>query len=160
MGLRMTRGRPLCAWPLPCLVLAALVLAHVPARAAQAEPRLAVVVGAVEIGRGEPPAWHTAHVGDALGTGDWLRTGRAARAEVNLGTGIARLFENSLLRLPPDGMRLEGALTDASALVVVYTGLVAVREPAAERASGVFVRDGFSAVGGGGRPFELSLHSG
>ncbi|HKE10293.1 MAG TPA: FecR family protein [Myxococcota bacterium] len=198
----MTRGRPLCAWPLPCLVLAALVLAHVPARAAQAEPRLAVVVGAVEIGRGEPPAWHTAHVGDALGTGDWLRTGRAARAEVNLGTGIARLFENSLLRLPPDGMRLEGAaavgldhgtslfdvrprrpsdpfevrtpkvvasvkgtrfgvaLTDASALVVVYTGLVAVREPAAERASGVFVRDGFSAVGGGGRPFELSLHSG
>jgi len=121
---------------------------------------------------------------------------------VDLGTGVARLFENSQLRLPPDGMRLEGAaaveldhgaslfdvrprrpsdpfevrtpevvasvkgtgfgvaLADASAVVAVYSGLVAVREPAAERASEVFVREGFWAVGGEGRPFKLSLRPG
>jgi hypothetical protein len=187
---------------MPCLVLAALVLAHVPANAGDGQPRLAVAVGAVEIGRGEPPAWQAAHVGDLLGAGDSVRTGRGGRAEVILGTGVARLFENSLLRLPPDAMRPEGAaavgldrggslfdvqtrrpsdpfevrtpevvasvkgtrfgvmLADTSAVVSVYTGLVGVRVPGAERASEVFVREGFSAAGGQGRPFDLSLLSG
>ena len=196
-----SRWSPLRRWWMPHLVLAALVLASVPAKAADGQPRLSVVIGAVEIGRGEPPAWQAAHVGDLLGVGDSVRTGRGARAEVNLGTGVARLFENSLLRLPSDGMRPEGAaavgldhgaslfdvrarrpgdpfevrtpevvasvkgtrfgvvLEDSSAAVAVYTGLVGVRKPDADGASEVFVREGFSAVGGQGRPFDLSLHS-
>ena len=70
--------------------------------ATQAEPRLTVVVGAVEIGRGEPPKWEAASEGSVLGAGDSVRTGRAARAEIDLGSATTRLFENSLLRLPPD----------------------------------------------------------
>jgi hypothetical protein len=196
-----SRWSPLRRGWMPHLVLAALVLASVPAKAADGQPQLSLVIGAVEIGRGEPPAWQAAHVGDLLGVGDSVRTGRGARAEVNLGTGVARLFENSLLRLPPDGMRPEGAaavgldhgaslfdvrarrpgdpfevrtpevvasvkgtrfgvvLEDTSAAVAVYTGLVGVRKPDANGASEVFVREGFSAVGGQGRPFDLSLHS-
>jgi hypothetical protein len=187
---------------MPPLVLAALVLAQVRAQAGDGPPELTVAVGAVEIGRGEPPAWNAAHVGDLLAAGDSVRTGRGGRAEVNLGTGVARLFENSLLRLPQDGMRPEGAaavgldrgaslfdvqarrpsdpfevrtpevvasvkgtrfgvaLGDTSAVVSVYTGLVGVRGPGVERTSEVFVREGFSASGGAGHPFDLSLLSG
>jgi FecR protein len=197
-----TRWSPLRTWRMRHLVLAVLVLANVPAKAGDTQPELSVVIGAVEIGRGEPPAWQAAHVGDLLGAGDSVRTGRGGRAEVNLGTGVARLFENSLLRLPSEGMRPEGAaavgldhgaslfdvhprrpgdpfevrtpevvasvkgtrfgvvLEDTSAMVSVYTGLVGVRKPEAEGPSEVFVREGFSAVGGEGRPFDLSLHSG
>jgi hypothetical protein len=70
---------------------------------ASAETRLTVVSGDVEIGRGEPPAWRRARVGDALAPGDQVRTGGGGRAEVELGAGVARLYENSLLRLPADG---------------------------------------------------------
>ena len=43
-----------------------------------------------------------------LRAGDSVRTGRGARAEIDLGTGTVRLFEASLLRLPPEAMRPEG----------------------------------------------------
>ncbi|GEM_PF-2021102 len=197
-----TRWSALRRWLLPCLVLAALALANLAAKAGNTQPQLSVVIGAVEVGRGEPPIWQAARVGDLLGAGDSVRTGRGGRAEVNLGTGVARLFENSLLRLPSEGMRPEGTaavgldhgaslfdvhtrgpgdpfevrtpevvasvkgtrfgvvLEGTSAMVSVYTGLVGVRKPQAEGPSEVFVREGFSAVGGEGRPFDLSLHSG
>lgn len=81
------------------LGVAVLLLA---AAAAEAEPRLTVVVGAVQVGRGDPPRWEAASEGSVLGAGDSVRTGRGARAEIDLGGATARLFESSLLRLPPD----------------------------------------------------------
>jgi hypothetical protein len=87
------------------IALATLALAA----PASAEPRLSRVSGTVEIGRGEPPAWQAASVGDVVGAGDRVRTGRDGRAEVDLGRGTVRLYEHSLLRLPPDALRLDGA---------------------------------------------------
>jgi hypothetical protein len=78
------------------------------AAGALADPRLVAVYGEVELGRGDPPRWMPAHDGDVLGAGDAVRTGRGGRAEVDLGTGVVRLFESSLLRLPADAMRAEG----------------------------------------------------
>jgi hypothetical protein len=79
------------------------VVALLAATTASAEPRLTVVSGEVEIGRGEPPVWRVARTGDALGPGDRVRTGGGGRAEVDLGGALARLYENSLLRLPDGG---------------------------------------------------------
>ena len=64
---------------------------------------IAVASGKVELGRGEPPVWKTASVGDALGAGDRVRTGENGRAELALGTATLRLYPNSLLRLPDAG---------------------------------------------------------
>ncbi len=177
----------------------ALAAALAIARSAAADPSLSVVEGTVEVGRGEPPVWRSARVGDQLGAGDAVRTGPGARAEVALGTGTVRLYESSLLRLPPDATRPEGpaavglergsslfevskrrpgdpfevrtpevvasvkgtqfgvALSRDAAAVSVYSGLVGVRSPAAKLANEVLVRPGFSAIGGSGRPFDLSL---
>lgn len=63
-------------------------------------PRVETVVGAVEIGRGEPPRWRAAQPGDALVPGDRIRTGAAGRAELDLGGRTVRLYPHSVLRLP------------------------------------------------------------
>lgn len=76
---------------------------------AQPGLRITTAQGPVEIGAGEPPAWRAARPGDAVSPGDSIRTGRGGRAEIELGTGTVRLYENSLLRLPQDGMRASGA---------------------------------------------------
>jgi hypothetical protein len=164
-----------------------------------AEPTLTVVEGSVEIGRGEPAHWAPAQAGNAVHGGESVRTGSGARAEIDLGTGIVRLYENSLLRIPSDALRAEGpaavgldqgsslfevlkrpptdpfevrtpevvasvkgtrfgvALDGTIAAVSVYTGLVGVRGVGAVSSAEVLVREGFSAVGGPGRPFDLML---
>ncbi len=177
----------------------ALGVALLTALAASAEPMLTVVEGSVEIGRGEPALWAGAQTGDVVRAGESVRTGPQARAEVDLGTGVVRLYENSLLRIPSDAMRAEGpaavgldqgsslfevlkrpptdpfevrtpevvasvkgtrfgvALDGSVAAVSVYTGLVGVRGVGAGPSAEVLVREGFSAVGGPGRPFDLML---
>lgn len=82
-----------------CLI-AALVMLSSPALADG--PQITALSGDVEIGRGEPPVWRNATEGDALAAGDSIRVGSAARAELDLGKGTIRLYENSLLRLPAD----------------------------------------------------------
>jgi hypothetical protein len=75
------------------------------------EARVAVAVGAVELGRGEPPAWQPAAAGDALAPGDRVRTGEDGRPELALGDATLRLYPNSLLRLPeagPAAVELDG----------------------------------------------------
>jgi ferric-dicitrate binding protein FerR (iron transport regulator) len=177
----------------------ALGVALLTALAAAAEPVLTVVEGSVEIGRGDPALWAGAQTGDVVRAGESVRTGPQARAEVDLGTGVVRLYENSLLRIPADAMRAEGpaavgldegsslfevlkraptdpfevrtpevvasvkgtrfgvALQGSIAAVSVYTGLVGVRGVGASPSAEVLVREGFSAVGGPGRPFDLML---
>lgn len=69
---------------------------------AWATPRFTVVEGQVEVSSLDPPSWHPAQVGDALRPGDAIRTGRASRAELDLGDATVRLYANTVLRLPPD----------------------------------------------------------
>jgi hypothetical protein len=58
------------------------------------------VFGAVEMAHGSETVWRTAKAGDALESGDRVRTGAAARAELDLGDGrLVRLYEQSLLRV-------------------------------------------------------------
>jgi hypothetical protein len=81
--------------------------------AAQAEgPRLSLARGQVEVGRGAADAWRPAREGEVLGAGDAVRTGHDGRAEIELGDATARLYENSLLRIPEgagaSGVELEG----------------------------------------------------
>jgi len=85
---------------------AALALAL--AGAASAEPHLSRATGDVQIGRGEPVVWQVAREGAELGAGEVVRTGNDGRAEVDMGSAVGRLYENSLLRLPVDGTRPEG----------------------------------------------------
>jgi hypothetical protein len=70
--------------------------------AAAAEPRIESLRGVVEVGAGEPERWRPASAGEALGPGDAVRTGDDGRAEIRLRTGVVRLYENSLLRLPTE----------------------------------------------------------
>jgi len=105
---KIGRLRSLRFGPLAAAGALALLLASAAAQPAAAEPRLGQIAGEVEIGRGEPPRWFPARPGEVLRAGDSVRTGRGARAEVDLGTGTVRLFEGSLLRLPPEAMRPEG----------------------------------------------------
>lgn len=91
-----------------CAALA-MAFAVFAAVAAHAEPRLTMVVGAVDVGRGEPSEWTAAAVGVVLHAGDSVRTGHGGRAEVDLGGATTRLFENSLLRLPQDRVLPSGA---------------------------------------------------
>ncbi|HEU4428205.1 MAG TPA: FecR family protein [Myxococcota bacterium] len=73
------------------------------AAAALAGATLVRVDGTVEIGRGAPPVWRAAKVGDAVAAGEVVRTGAGARAELQLGDErTARLYEHSLLRVGPD----------------------------------------------------------
>jgi hypothetical protein len=90
------------------LALASLVLAVARAGVASAEPHLARASGDVQIGRGEPAVWAAGREGAELGAGDAVRTGSNGRAEVDLGTAVVRLYENSLLRLPVDAARPDG----------------------------------------------------
>jgi ferric-dicitrate binding protein FerR (iron transport regulator) len=94
---RETRGRAALAalgW------IAAVLLSG--SEAAAAEPRIESLRGVVEVGAGEPERWRPASAGDALGPGDAVRTGKDGRAEIRLRTGVVRLYENSLLRLPTE----------------------------------------------------------
>lgn len=68
------------------------------------------VQGSVEVGRGEPPVWSPAGEGQTLAAGDSIRTARGARAELQLGSGIVRLYGDSLLRIPTDAAGSEGAV--------------------------------------------------
>jgi len=182
--------------PRAASVLAALLLI---ASAAQADPHLLRAIGAVQISRGEPAAWRDAREGAALGAGDAVRTGADGRAEVDLGTAVVRLYENSLLRIPVDATRPDGpaavglegggslfqvsprppadpfevrtpevvasvkgtqfsvVLGGSGASVSVFSGQVGVRGMSAANAREVMVYPGFSAAGGNGRSFELSL---
>ena len=94
-------------WPRAARALAAIASLLL-AGAAQAAPHLSRATGEVQIGRGEPAVWQVAHEGAALGAGDAVRTGSDGRAEVDLGTAVVRVYENSLLRLPVDATRPEG----------------------------------------------------
>jgi hypothetical protein len=78
-------------------------------------PRIEWIRGAVEIGRGEPPAWRAAQAGEELAPGDAVRTGRDGRAELALPAGSVRLYGDSLLRLPLAGApgQAEAVLLDA-----------------------------------------------
>lgn len=69
---------------------------------------LAQAEGEVEIGRGDPLHWRGAREGDSLDPGDAVRTGAGGRAELQLGSATVRLYENSLLRIPPAGYDSEG----------------------------------------------------
>ena len=68
--------------------------------AAAGEARIEGVSGTVQIGSGEPPAWRAAQSGDLLYPGDRVRTGSDGRAEVRLNAGTARMYPDSLLRIP------------------------------------------------------------
>ena len=96
---RTTRHAPWIA-----LVLLAAAILTAPAWPGA---HIAVATGTVEVGRGEPPAWKAASVGDALGAGDRVRTGENGRAELALGAATLRLYPNSLLRLPDAGTAVD-----------------------------------------------------
>lgn len=68
-----------------------------------ATPRLSAIDGPVEIGSGEPPVWRAARAGDSVHPGESVRVGAGGRAELVVGAGRVRLYENSLLRLPGAG---------------------------------------------------------
>jgi hypothetical protein len=115
----MTSGRPA---RLAVLALALLLSAADPTRPGRIES----VSGPVEIGSGEPPTWRPARAGDELAAGDQLRTGANGRAELALPAGVARIYENSLLRIPfaqpqdqSDFVELEGG---ASLFDVIHRG--------------------------------------
>jgi ferric-dicitrate binding protein FerR (iron transport regulator) len=87
----------------------ALLTGSLGSSAFEAGGRLTVVQGSVAIGRGEPPVWTPARIDDRVAAGDAVRTGRGGRAEIELGSGTVRLYENSLLRLPADAFGASGA---------------------------------------------------
>lgn len=64
--------------------------------------RITETMGQVERGRGMPLEFEPVAPGDAVMPGDVIRTGRGGRVELVLGAGTARLYENSLLRVPAD----------------------------------------------------------
>lgn len=80
------------------LLIFAVVALAAPALALGA--RIERISGQVETGRGEPPAWSAAQVGESLAPGDSLRTGRDGRAELSWQGATIRLYGDSLLRIP------------------------------------------------------------
>ena len=81
--------------------LKAIAIAALLATASAAEVRVGAIEGSVEISEGDPPRWTAAVAGQSLQPGTSIRTGAGARAELVLGGGrTARLYENSVLRLP------------------------------------------------------------
>jgi hypothetical protein len=91
------------------LLLLAFVLTANGSPAAEATARIASATGAVEIGRGEPPVWQPAREGEDLAPGDAVRTGPGGRAAVEIRGATARLYENSMIRVPlaPGAVELE-----------------------------------------------------
>ncbi len=90
------------------LALVALLLMVGPGGADPDALRIREAEGPVQLATGTPPVWRAARAGDALGPGDAVRTGRGGRAELALGAATVRLFENSLLRIPVDGLTPRG----------------------------------------------------
>jgi hypothetical protein len=84
------------------ILAVALLLALVPVAASAENAVLARASGQVELGRGEPPAWQAAVLGDAVAPGDRLRTGRDGRAELAWQGSTIRLYGDSMLRLPTE----------------------------------------------------------
>jgi hypothetical protein len=83
-----------------------LSLSIASAPGAFADAALVSATGSVEVGRGTPLVWRAAKLGEALRSGDAIRTGANSRAELKLGDErVARVYADSLLRI--------GAATDA-----------------------------------------------
>ena len=86
------------------------ILAFAAGAAEAAGPTLVQVDGRVEVGTGQPPVWTVAEAGTELAPGQSIRVGSDARAELDLGAkGTVRLYENTLLRLPPEAFAADGA---------------------------------------------------
>jgi hypothetical protein len=81
-------------------LLLALALAASSAPAAVPAGLVSSATGTVEIGRGEPPVWQPAREGQPLEPGDLVRTGAGGRAAVEIRGATARLYENSMVRIP------------------------------------------------------------
>ncbi|MDH3212375.1 MAG: FecR family protein [Myxococcales bacterium] len=79
---------------------------------------------------------------------DVLRRDDASRFEVRMPEVVVSV----------KGTRFSVGFDERQASVSVYRGLVGVRALAAEVAHETLVREGYLAVGGAGRPFELFLH--
>lgn len=77
--------------------------------AAESTGRISSATGPVEIGQGDPPVWQPAREGEELAPGDVVRTGPGGRAAVELRGATARLYENSMIRVPlaPGAVELE-----------------------------------------------------
>jgi hypothetical protein len=78
--------------------------------AAEPTGQISSAAGPVEIGRGDPPVWQPAREGQELAPGDVLRTGPGGRAAVELRGATARLYENSMIRIPLATQRSPGAV--------------------------------------------------
>ncbi|MEM7409509.1 MAG: FecR family protein [Myxococcota bacterium] len=92
-----TKGRAAVRWS------ALWVLAGVLGAAGVAAEDLATVEtasGAVERGRGEPPVWMPLRAGEALQSGDIVRTGSDGKVELVWQGSTVRLYGDSVLRLP------------------------------------------------------------
>jgi hypothetical protein len=117
--------------------------------AAESTGRLSSATGPVEIGRGDPPVWQPAREGEELAPGDVVRTGPGGRAAVELRGATARLYENSMIRIPlaPGAVELERG---GSLFEVMMRGL-----------RGVFqVQTGEVVVSVKGTRFGVALESG
>lgn len=92
--------------------IALLLLAMAASSAMAIEPAglVSSTAGTVEVGRGEPPVWQPAREGQPLAPGDLLRTGPGGRAAVEIGGATARLYGNSMLRMPLGADESAGAV--------------------------------------------------
>lgn len=93
------KQRRITGWILLPLLLA-LAMAASSAPAATPAGLVSSATGTVEIGRGEPPVWQPAREGQPLEPGDLVRTGAGGRAAVEIRGATARLYENSMVRIP------------------------------------------------------------
>lgn len=93
------KERRITGWIVLPLLLA-LAMAASSAAAAVPAGLVSSATGTVEIGRGEPPVWQPAREGQPLEPGDLVRTGAGGRAAVEIRGATARLYENSMVRIP------------------------------------------------------------
>lgn len=66
----------------------------------QIVPVVTAALGTVEVRREGEAAWQPARPGTLLEPGDTIRTGALSKAEVTHPSGVIRLFERTVLRLP------------------------------------------------------------
>ncbi len=94
--------------------VSAIALSLLIAVPALAEIRIAELAGPVEVGSGEPVVWAEAFAEQVLGAGHSVRTGPGGRVELALGSGrTARVYENSVLRLPGTAKSKAGSVPTA-----------------------------------------------
>jgi hypothetical protein len=65
-------------------------------------PVVTMIVGRVEIRPAGDADWKPVAAGSRLSSGDAIRTARRAKAEITHPTGVIRLFEHTVLRLPTE----------------------------------------------------------